>query len=67
MAAAMKKAVYMAFGVLLCLFWLAACGKSGAAETSGMIEARPGGYYLMTEETLDASGDPFDCYHFCAA
>ena len=107
MAAAMKKAVYMAFGVLLCLFWLAACGKSGAAETSGTIEARPGGCYLMTEETLDeicgdakkifsenleewvsvsnggagsytlgspyhtqpldASGDPFDCYHFCAA
>lgn len=60
----MKKAVYMALGVLLCLFWLTACGKSGAAETSGTIEARPGGCYLMTEETPDASGDPFDCYHF---
>lgn len=100
----MKKAVYIAFGVLLCLFWLAACGKGGTAETSGTIEARPGGCYLMTEETpdeicgdakkifsenleswvsvsnggagnymlgspyhtqpLDASGDPFDCYHF---
>ena len=46
MEIAMKKAVYMALGVLLCLFWLAACGKSGAAETSGTIEARPGGCYL---------------------
>ena len=64
MEIAMKKAVYMALGVLLCLFWLAACGKGGTAETSGTIEARPGGCYLMTEETLDASGDPFDCYHF---
>lgn len=42
MEIAMKKAVYMALGVLLCLFWLAACGKGGTAETSGTIEARPG-------------------------
>ena len=53
MEIAMKKAVYMALGVLLCLFWLAACGKGGTAETSWTIEARPGGCYLMTEETPD--------------